>query len=89
MTMYLKIEFNRTAFKHGITKQDIRFAIDTAIYDAAIDDDGADNKFLIVGFDSNVNLLEVMYNVIDEDTINVFHAMRCRKQFLHLIRAKG
>jgi uncharacterized DUF497 family protein len=87
--MYLKIEFNQTAFKHGITKQDIRFAIDTAIYDASIDADDFDNKFLIIGFDSNVNLLEIMYNAVDEDTISVFHAMRCRKQFLHLIGAKG
>jgi hypothetical protein len=30
-----------------------------------------------------------MYNVIDEDTINVFHAMKCRKNFLPLIKTKG
>jgi hypothetical protein len=26
-------------------------------------------------------LLEIMYNIIDEQTINVFHAMRCRNSF--------
>jgi len=87
--MDLKIEFNQAAFRHNITTSDIRFAIDTAIYDAGINDDEVDNKFLIIGFDSNVNLLEVMYNIVDENTINVFHAMRCRKQFLHLINTKG
>ncbi|GBU20264.1 hypothetical protein R80B4_00140 [Fibrobacteres bacterium R8-0-B4] len=87
--MDLKIEFNQSAFRHNATKPDIRFAIDTAIYDASIDADDVDNKFLIIGFDSNANLLEVMYNVVDEGTINVFHAMRCRKQFLHLINTKG
>jgi hypothetical protein len=24
-------------------------------------------------------VLEVLYNIIDEHTINVFHAMKCRK----------
>jgi len=87
--MDLKIEFNQAAFRHNISKRDIRFAIDTAIYDANIDADGADNKFLIIGFDGNVNLLEVMYNVVDENTINVFHAMKCRKQYLRLINTEG
>ena len=35
------------------------------------------------------NVAEVMYNVIDEDTINVFHAMKCRKSFLHYIKTRG
>jgi uncharacterized DUF497 family protein len=87
--MNLKIEFNQAAFRHNITEQDIRFAIDTARFDACIDTDETDNKFLIIGFDRNANLLEIMYNVIDEDTINVFHAMKCRKQYTHLIGRRG
>ena len=84
----LIIEFNQAAFVHNITEQDIRFAIDTAEYDACIDTDETDNKFLIIGFDRNANPLEIMYNVIDDDTINVFHAMKCRKRYLHLINAR-
>ena len=87
--MDLKIEFNQAAFRHSVSEQDIRFAIDTAMYDGCIETDETDNKFLIIGFDGKANLLEIMYNVIDEDTINVFHAMKCRKQYLHLISAKG
>ncbi|GHU47405.1 hypothetical protein FACS1894200_02720 [Spirochaetia bacterium] len=41
-------------------------------------DDG-DNKHLLLGFDTSRRLLEILYNVIDEQTINVFHAMKCRK----------
>ncbi|MDR1099620.1 MAG: hypothetical protein LBL28_03990 [Treponema sp.] len=82
----LNIEFNQAAFTHHIEEADIRFAISTARYDAKIDEDESDNKHLIIGFDRNINLLEIMYNVIDEDTINVFHAMKCRKNFLPLIR---
>jgi hypothetical protein len=44
---------------------------------------------LIIGFDRKANLLEIMYNIIDEDTINVFHAMKCRKNFLPLIKIRG
>ena len=83
------IEFNEAAFTHSVTEDDIRFALDTARYDGTINEDESDNKYLVIGFDRNANLIEVMYNVIDENTINVFHAMRCRKGFLHLIKTRG
>ena len=35
---------------------------------------------------SNANLIEVLYNVIDVDKIMVFHAMRCRSQFIQLLK---
>jgi hypothetical protein len=38
------------------------------------------NKYLVIGFDLNGNLLEIMYNLVDKDTANVFHAMKCRKE---------
>jgi hypothetical protein len=87
--MYLNIEFNQAAFIHRIAEEDIRLAISTARYDASIDEEEHDNKHLIIGFDRNVNPLEIMYNVIDEDTINVFHAMKCRKNLLPLIKNRG
>ena len=87
--MDVAIEFNQAAFSHNISEADIRFAFDTARYDGTIDEDESDNKHLVIGFDRNANLIEVMYNVIDENTINVFHAMKCRKGFLHLAKARG
>ena len=83
------IEFNQAAFTHGVTEENMRFALDTARYDGMIDEEECENKYLVIGFDKNANLLEIMYNVIDEDTINVFHAMRCRKNFLHYILIRG
>jgi hypothetical protein len=71
------IEFNQAAFKHDISDADIRHAIRHFIYEEQIDD--GDNKHLLLGFDTSRRLLEIMYNVIDEHTINVFHAMKCRK----------
>jgi hypothetical protein len=40
---------------------------------------------LILGFDCNGNLLEIMYNIIDEQRVNVFHAMKCRNTYLSLL----
>jgi len=40
---------------------------------------------LLIGFDLSGNLLEIMYNLVDEDTANVFHAMKCRKEFFKYI----
>jgi len=44
--------------------------------------EGYDNKYLLVGFDTKGNPIEIMYNRIDEEKVNVFHAMKCRKEFL-------
>jgi hypothetical protein len=44
-----------------------------------------ENKYLVIGFDPAGKLLEVMYNVVDDQTINVFHAMKCRKAFYPLL----
>jgi len=87
--MDISIEFNQAAFSHNFTEADIRFAFDTARYDGNIEEEEGKNKYLVVGFDCNALPLEVMYNVIDNNTINVFHAMRCRKKFLHLIKTRG
>ena len=81
--MYIAIEFNPAAFKHGVSEAGIRFAILNALYDDVLDD--TDNKHLALGFDNNGNLLEILYNIIDEDSINVFHAMSCRNIFLPLL----
>jgi len=81
--MYVAVEFNPSAFKHGITEAAIRQAIVNAIYDDIWDD--ASDKHLLMGFDNGGNLLEVMYNVIDEQSINVFHAMKCRSIYYDLL----
>ena len=52
------IKFNESAFKHGATEAGIRNAFITFKLDEVLDD-GAE-KFLLVGFDNNGNLLEVM-----------------------------
>jgi len=86
--MYAGIKFNRAAFKHGVTEADILRAFETYIYEDPIYEDMvdiADNKYLLLGFNLIGNLIEVMYNKINDDAINVFHAMPCRRVFRELL----
>ena len=85
--MNIAVEFNPSAFRHGVTEAAIRHAIINVVYDDVWDD--AADKHLLLGFDNNGNPVEVMYNVIDEQTINVFHAMKCRSVYYHLFNTLG
>jgi hypothetical protein len=81
--IYTEIEFNESAFKHGVSEDDIRSAMMSLVFDEEMD--GFENKYMLLGFDLNGILIEVMYNFIDEHSINVFHSMKCRKDFLKLL----
>ena len=85
--MNIIIEFNPAAFKHKASEADIRRAFDTAIYDGLLNEGtGPDkDKYLLIGFDTKGNPLEILYNQIDDKTINVFHAMECRSIYHHLL----
>jgi len=79
--------FKPSAFKHGITEADIRHAFKRRVFDHALSE--AENKNLLLGLAHDGSLLEIMYNVLDSDIINVFHAMKCRKSYLALLRVRG
>ena len=70
------IEFTQSAFKHDISEADIRHALLNPVYD----------EHLLLGFDRNMNMLEIAYNIIDEQTFKVFHAMKCRNSYYSLLR---
>jgi len=52
------------------------------------DDEDVENKRLLIGFDKNANPIEILYNILDNDTVRVFHAMKCRNSFKHLLKRK-
>jgi hypothetical protein len=54
-------------------------------YDAVFEE-GDSAKNLLIGFDCNANPLEILYNVIDENTVQVFHAMKCRAALISLLK---
>jgi uncharacterized DUF497 family protein len=79
--------FKPSAFKHGIDEEDIRNAFKRRVFDYVMP--GEENKNLLLGLARNGSLLEIMYNVLERDVINVFHAMKCRKAYLALLRIRG
>ena len=83
----MTLVFNPAAFKHGFTEKDVEVAMATALFDELIE--GFDNKYLLIGFDMNRNFIEVMYNLVGEDIANIFHAMKCRKEFLRKLQERG
>ena len=81
--MEIAIEFNPSAFDHNMTETSIRQAVMNPVYNDVLDE--FDNKHLLLGFDNSGRLLEIIYNIINEQSINIFHAMRCRKCYYYLL----
>ena len=81
--MDITVEFNEAAFRHNITKEDIKHALKSKIRAGAIE--GFHEKYAVIGLDRTGNPIEVMYNPIDDDSINVFHAMKVRKSTVKML----
>ena len=81
------VHINDSAFRHGIAKEDIHRALATVVFDGLLPKYA--NKFLLIGFDQNSNLIEIMYNINKDGSYNVFHAMKCRKEFYHYVEESG
>jgi len=80
--MDLQYRFHGSALKHGVTEADIRHAFETCRY---IDQyKNRENVYLLLGFDTKANPIEILYNDYGENNVNVFHAMPCRSRFLRL-----
>jgi hypothetical protein len=71
-----EIVFVPSAFRHGVTREDILHACRTRIRAGLLN--GNSNKYGFIGFNRAGNPIEVFYNPIGDDTIKVFHAMGCR-----------
>jgi hypothetical protein len=77
--MEMTVEFLDSAFNHQFTKEDILWAIETFVYEERISE--TQDKYVLVGFSRAGNPMEIMFNQVDEDTVEVFHAMDCRPQW--------
>jgi hypothetical protein len=75
-----EIVFVPSAFKHGVTREDILHASRTRISDRLLESYG--NKYCFIGFNRAGNPIEVFYNPIGDDKIKVFHAMGYREGIL-------
>ena len=76
----VNVEILPSATKHGQSKVDILCALERSIYDETLEADP--NKTLSIGYDGNAMLLEVIFHVLSDEHIVVFHAMPCRKHYI-------
>ena len=76
----VNIEILLSATKHGQTKEDILCALERSIYDETLESEP--NKTLSIGYDRNAKLLEVIFHVVSDEHIVVFHSMPCRKYYI-------
>jgi hypothetical protein len=77
------VQINESALRHGVARGDIHHAMATVVFDGLLP--GYANKFLLIGFDRSGNLIEIMYNIRKDGSYNVFHAMKCRKEFYQYV----
>jgi hypothetical protein len=82
--MALEIVYKESAFKHGAAKEDIVWAFHTSKLDRLVK--GYTNKYLLLGFNTKGNLLEILYNDLGDNKVSVFHAMPCRKELRSLLK---
>jgi len=43
---------------------------------------GFENKYRLLGFNTKGNMIEVLYNLINDHRVNVFHAFPCSDAFI-------
>jgi len=76
----VNIEILPSATKHGQSRDDIICALEQNIYDETLEDEP--NKTLVIGYDNNARLLEIIFHVVTDEHIVVFHSMPCRKYYI-------
>jgi hypothetical protein len=82
-----EIRFLQSAFKHGFTEDDIRAAVKNCCYYGLDAESDEDDRYLLLGFDSKLRLLEILYYQVGDNGMLVFHAMRCQKKYYPLLEA--
>ena len=78
--LLVDVEILPSATKHGLSKEDILDALERSIHDETLQADP--NKTLSIGYDRKARLLEVIFHVVSDEHIVVFHAMKCRKNYI-------
>ena len=79
----VRIKILESALKHGLSTETIIYVLQNHIFDEMVDDDPA--KTLMIGYDENANLVEIIAYEMDKDFLILFHAMPCRKEYKKLV----
>ena len=85
----MRLRVHPSATKHGYTIEDISHAIDLALVELDLDPDNDPPKLLFIGPDSAGNLIELIGGEIEGDVLLIWHADRCRPQYLERLPKAG
>ncbi|QIK68379.1 hypothetical protein G7072_04085 [Nocardioides sp. HDW12B] len=77
-----------SALRHGCSREDISHAYDLFLIDRVIEPDTEPPKLLFVGPDEAGNLLELVGGELNGE-LWIWHAMKCRPQYLQLLAGAG
>lgn len=83
------LRIGESALKHGYSREEISHAFDMAVYEGVVDGDAEPSKSLIIGPDSAGSLLELVGGPRPNGDFLIWHAMRCRSQYLALLSGGG
>ena len=79
----------QSALKHGYSIEEISHVYDFFVYEGVIDDGVDPPKILTIGPDSAANLVELVGGRQPNGDHLIWHAMRCRRQYLELLPDSG
>jgi hypothetical protein len=83
------LRVHKSALKHGCTVEGISHALDMAMYWDILDEDNDPPKQLIIGPDGAANILELIGGELADDVLLIWHAKRCRAEYLTLLPKAG
>jgi hypothetical protein len=83
------LRVHKSALKHGCTIECISHAVDMALYWGVLDEDNDPPKVLIIGPDGAANLLELIGGELADGVLLIWHANRCREEYLNLLPQTG
>jgi len=78
-----EIRITPSANKHGVDNDNILFGLEQCIYDETLENEP--NKTLAIGFNKIGELIEIIFSVVSENKIVIFHSMKCRKSYIERI----
>jgi len=79
--LFEHVGIRASAFKHGLTRENIRHAVGHPAGSIIEIDDGPLLKYEFVGYDLAANEIEIVIEISDLDTPEVIHAMKRRPNF--------
>lgn len=78
-----------SALRHGYSVEQISHAYDYYVFEGVIDDGADPPKILTIGPDNAGNFVELVGGRQPNGDHLIWHAMRCRRQYLDLLPNSG